>query len=168
MFSRRVTILLFAFSFTTASVYAVEDPYSSQIGIYDKKIDINNAAALRYPAEDSFISKIWTIIKKQLAESKVFLVITILFLLLCLVLILVCLFFAHTGKKINRLMILIGINLAILGFINWIFILTSGLGYSQKILFLMKDTIVLFSVYLLGINVGQLILRYKINAEKVP
>lgn len=167
MFLRRVTILLFAFSFTTVSIYAVEDPYSSQIGIYDKKIDISNAA-LRYPAEDGFITKIWTSIKKQLAESKVFLAITILILLLCLVLVLVWLFFAHTRKKINSLMIFIGIILAILGFINWIFILTSGLGYSQKLIFLLKDTIVLFSVYLLGIKVGQLILRYKINAEKVP
>ena len=167
MLLKRIIISLFLFSFT-ASIYAVEDPYSSQIGIYDKKIDINNAAALRYPAEDSFISKTWTSIKKQLAESRAFLVITILFLLLCLVLILVWLFFAHTRKKIDRLMILIGINLAILGFINWLFILTSGLGYSQKFLFLLKDSIILFSVYLLGIKVGQLILRYRINAEKVP
>lgn len=167
MLLKRIIISLFLFSFT-ASIYAVEDPYSSQIGIYDKKIDINNAAALRYPAEDSFISKTWTSIKKQLAESRAFLVITILFLLLCLVLILVWLFFAHTRKKIDRLMISIGINLAILGFINWLFILTSGLGYSQKFLFLLKDSIILFSVYLLGIKVGQLILRYRINAEKVP
>ena len=167
MLLRRIIISLFLFSFT-ASIYAVEDPYSSQIGIYDKKIDINNAAALRYPAEDSFISKTWTSIKKQLAESKVFLAITILFLLLCLVLIFVWLFFAHKSKKINRLMILIGITLAMLGFINWLFILTSGLGNSQKFLFLLKDTIILFSVYLLGIKVGQLILRYRINAEKVP
>ena len=167
MLLRRIIISLFLFSFT-ASIYAVDDQYSSQIGIYDKKIDINDTAALRYPAEDSFISKTWTSIKKQLAESKLFLAITILFLLLCLILILIWLLFAHKSKKVNRLMILICITLAMLSFINWLFILTSGLGNSQKLLFLMKDTIFLFSVYLLGIKVGQLILRYRINAEKVP
>ena len=69
MLLRRIIISLFLFSFT-ASIYAVDDQYSSQIGIYDKKIDINDTSALRYPAEDSFISKTWTSIKKQLAESK--------------------------------------------------------------------------------------------------
>lgn len=167
MLLRRVIISLFLFSFI-ASIYAVDDQYSSQIGIYDKKIDINDTAALRYRDEENFISKIWTIIKKQLAESRIFLVITMFKLLLCLILILIWLLFAHKSKKVNRLMILICITLAMLSFINWLFILTSGLGNSQKLLFLMKDTIVLFSVYIVGIKVGQMILRYRINAEKVP
>ncbi len=67
MLLRRIIISLFLFSFA-ASIYAVDDQYSSQIGIYDKKIDINDTAALRYRDEENFISKIWTIIKKQLAE----------------------------------------------------------------------------------------------------
>ena len=141
MFLRRVIILLFVFSFT-GHIYPVDNQYSSQIGIYDKKIDVNDGGRFSYQdfTEDNFISKFWAAIKKQLAESNVFLVITIFKLFLCLILILIWLF-SRKKKKINRLMILICITLAVITFINWLIILVSGLSNSQKLFFLMKDTI---------------------------